>query len=427
MHFTTRIAALCGAGVLAAGMAMPAAVADEIADFYGRKQVTMFIGYSAGGGYDLYARTLARHISRHIPGNPSVVSKNRPGAGSMVLMNELYNTLPQDGTAIATVGRGMATEPLFKNPRAKFDAQKMHWIGSMNNEVSVCATWHAVPVHLWEDLKTRGMIVGGTAAGSDTDTFPTVLNNVLGFKLKLITGYPGGNDINFAMEKNEVEGRCGWSWSSVISTRAAWLKENKVRVLLQMSLAKHKDLPEVPLVMDMASNARDKQVMKIIYSRQLWGRPFVIGPNVPAAKVAVLRKAFDDTMKDPKFLADVKKQKMELNWVDGKAIQAAIADVYSSPADIVEAAKKATTYTGNIQISKAVIPVETKMGKITGLKRGGRRVAWEGDGTKGRLRVSGSKTEIMVGGKKAKRSALKEGMACAFTFQASAAKKIDCK
>jgi tripartite-type tricarboxylate transporter receptor subunit TctC len=405
---------------------MPVSMADDVADFYKRKRITVFIGYTAGGGYDLYARTLARHIGRHIPGNPRMVAKNRPGAGSMIVTNEVYNTLPQDGTVLLTNGRGMATEPLFKNDQAKFDPRKMHWIGSMNNEVSVCAAWHTVPVKLWEDMTSRELIVGGTATGSDTDTFPTVLNNVLGTKLKLITGYPGGNDINFAIEKGEVEGRCGWSWSSVKSTRAKWLKDGKVNILLQMSTAKHPDMPEVPFVMDLAKTKKDLQVLKIIFARQMWGRPFLVGPGVPKARVAALRTAFDATMKDAKFLAEVKKQKMELAWVDGVTIQKAVAELYEAPDDVVAAAQKATTYTGNIQISKAVIPVETAKGEITKLRRGGRRVEWAGGGKKGKLRVSGSKNELMVGGKKAKRSALKVGMNCEFTYQASAAKKIAC-
>jgi len=421
-----RIALFGSAGLLAAAVAMPPASADEVEDFFKRKRITMYIGYTAGGGYDLYARTLTRHMGRHIPGNPRFVAKNRPGAGSMILTNDLYNTLPQDGTTMATVGRGMATEPLFKNEQAKYDPRKMHWIGSMNNEVSVCAAWHTVPVKIWEDMRTRGMIVGGTAVGSDTDTFPTVLNNVLGTKLKLITGYPGGNDINFAIEKGEVEGRCGWSWSSVKSTRAQWLKEGKVSILLQMSTAKHPEMPEVPFVMDFAKTEKDLKILKIIFARQMWGRPFLVGPGVPKARVAALRKAFDATMKDEKFLAEAKRQKMEITPVSGEEVQKAVAELYEADEDIVKAAKEATTYTGNIEISKAVIPVETKSGKITGIKRGGRRVSWEGGDTKRTLAVSGSKTEVMVDGKKAKRSALKEGMSCKFTYQASAAKKIAC-
>jgi tripartite-type tricarboxylate transporter receptor subunit TctC len=308
-----------------------------------------------------------------------------------------------------------------------FNPREFAWIGSANNEVSVCAAWHTVPVNVWEDLKTRGMVVGGTAKGSDTDTFPTVLNNILGTKMKLITGYPGGNDINFAIEKGEVEGRCGWSWSSVVSTRPQWLKEKKIKLLIQMSTAKHKDLPDVPLVVDLAPTEKDRKVMKLVYARQVWGRPYFTTPGVPKARVAALRKAFDDTMKDPKFLADARKQKLEINPVAGDVVQKEIAELYESPKEVVEGAKHATTYTGNIQVSKAVIPIETAKGKITGVKSKGRSFSWEGGGKKGKLRVSGRNTAITVAGKKAKRGALKAGLACEFTYQGSAATKIACQ
>jgi tripartite-type tricarboxylate transporter receptor subunit TctC len=308
-----------------------------------------------------------------------------------------------------------------------FDPRKFGWIGSMNNEVSVCAAWHTVPVNVWEDLKTRGMVVGGTAKGSDTDTFPTVLNNILGTKMKLITGYPGGNDINFAVERGELEGRCGWSWSSVISTRAQWLKDKKVKILIQMSTAKHKDLPDVPLVVDLAPTDKDRKVMKLVYSRQVWGRPFFTTPGVPQARIAALRKAFDDTMTDARFLADTTRQKLEINPVSGAHVQSEIAELYDSPKDVIEGAKHATTYTGNIQISKAVIPIVSAKGEIGKIEDKGRKLSWKGGDKKGKLTVSGRNTEITVAGKKAKRGDLKSGMACEFTYQGSAAKKIDCR
>jgi tripartite-type tricarboxylate transporter receptor subunit TctC len=428
MGFINKVLLTTGAAILAFGIAAPIpAIADDVSDFYKRKRINMYVGYSPGGGYDRYSRTLARHMGRNIPGKPRIIVKNRPGAGSMILTNEVYNSLPQDGTVIANVGRGMPTEPLLGNKEAKFDGRKFQWLGSMNNEVSVCAVWHTVPVNFWQDMKTRGAVMGGTGAGSDTDTFPLVLNNILGTRLKLVTGYPGGNDINFAIERGELEGRCGWSWSSVKSTRAQWLKDDKVKILLQMSTAKHPELPDIPFVMDFAKTKEDLQVLKLIYARQLWGRPYMVGPGVPKARVAALQKAFEKTMKDAKFLKDSKRQKLELAWVDGQTVQKAIEELYAFPKEVVAAAAKATSDRSNITISKAVIPIESASGKITKLRRGGRRVSWAGGGKKGKLRVSGSRTKVMVGGKKAKRKALKVGMNCKFTFQASSAKKIDCK
>lgn len=427
MQSIKKLALIAGAGVMTALMAMPPVSADAVSDFYERKRITLYVGYSPGGGYDRYSRTLARHMSRHIPGKPRIVVKNRPGAGSMILTNEVFNSLPQDGTVIANVGRGMPTEPLLGNKEAKFDGRKFQWLGSMNNEVSVCAVWHTVPVNFWQDMLTRGAVMGGTGAGSDTDTFPLVLNNIFGTKLKLVTGYPGGNDINFAIERGELEGRCGWSWSSVKSTRGQWLKDEKVKILLQMSTAKHPELPEVPFVMDFAKSEKDLQVLKLIYGRQLWGRPYMVGPGVPQDRVAALQNAFVATMKDKRFLREAKRQKFELAWVDGTTVQKAIEELYAFPKDVIAAAAKASSDRSNIEVSKAVIPIETASGKITGLKRGGRSVSWEGDGKKGKLRVSGRRTAIVVAGKKAKRKALKAGMDCKFTYQGSSAKKIDCQ
>ncbi len=204
--------AASGLVALAVLTAPTRAAADAVSNFYKGKTVTIWVGYSPGGGYDVFARTFARHWSKHLPGNPEFIVKNRPGAGSMLVTNELYNILPKDGTAIGVIGRGMPQEKLLGNDQAKFDSSKFTWIGSANNEVSVCVSWAATGIKTFQELKTRGMIVGGTGEGADTDTFPKVLNNVLDTKLKLVTGYPGGTDVLFAMEKGELEGRCGYSW-----------------------------------------------------------------------------------------------------------------------------------------------------------------------------------------------------------------------
>ena len=419
--------ALCSAaGLLAAALTAPVAIADEVADFYKGKRITMWIGYTAGGGYDRYARTLARHMGRNIPGNPKFVAKNKPGAGSMILANDMYSVMPQDGTAISTIGRGIPMEPLFGNKQAKFDPRKFGWLGSTNNEVSVCASMRRTGVTKFSDLMTKGMVVGGTGKGADTDTFPTVLNNIVGTRLKLVTGYPGGNDINFAMERGELDGRCGWSWSSVKATRGQWLKSGRINILLQMSTSKHADMPNVPFVMDMAKNDTDRKILGLVFARQAWGRPFNTTPNVPKARLAALQAAFDATMKDPKFLADIKKQKLELNPISGKQIQKLIEDLYNSPKDVVALAAKATSDQAAIDITKAVIPIVTHKGKITKLKRGGRRVSWSGGGIKGKLRVRG-KTKITVAGKKVKRGALKTGMSCSFKVRGvSSALEIAC-
>ncbi|MCH8096015.1 MAG: hypothetical protein IID53_02905 [Proteobacteria bacterium] len=414
-------------GVLIGSALPPPVQAESVADFYKGKTITLYIGYSAGGGYDTYARTIGRVIGRHIPGNPKVVAKNKPGAGSLRLTNELYNSLPKDGTVIATFGRGMVMEPLFGNEKARFDPSKFTWLGSANNEVSVCIAWHESPIQTLDDFLTMPMIVGGTGPGADTDTFPKVLNNILGTKLRLVTGYPGGNDINLAIERGELQGRCGYSWSSLKSRFPQWLTGKKVQILLQMSTAKHPDLPDVPFVMDLAKTDKDRKVLELVFARQAWGRPFAAPPGVPADRVKALQAAFMATMKDADFLADAKKQKLEIAPISGEKIKQLIAALYASPKDLVEAAKEAAEKTGKIKITKVVIPIETVKGTITKIQRKGRRVSYKGGGRKGKLSVSGRRTKVSIGGKKAKRKNLKVGMKCEFTFQASAAKKIDCE
>lgn len=403
------------------------AISDSVSDFYKKKRITLYVGYSPGGGYDRYSRTLARHMGRHIPGNPRIIVKNRPGAGSMILTNEIYNSLPKDGTAFGNVGRGLPQEPLMGTVEAKYDSTKFTWLGSMNNEVSVCVSWHKSEIKTVDDMMTKPFVVGGVGPGSDTDTFPTAINNVLGAKMKLVTGYPGGNDINFAIERGELDGRCGWSWSSVKSTRAKWVKDKKINVLMQMSTQKHPEMPDVPFVLDLAKDENQRATLAFIYGRQAWGRPYLAPPGIPADRAKALQDAFMATMNDPKFLADAKKQKLEIAALSGPKIAELIKEMYATPDNIVKLAARATSEQTGMDVAKAVIPVETMEGEITGLKRGGRKVTVEGGGKKWAVSVSGSKTAIMVAGKKAKRKALQVGMACKLTYQGTLAKAFDCK
>src|SRR5262249_49275703 len=209
--------------ILAWGCPPPAAPAQSPTAFYSGKNVELYIGYSAGGGYDVYARLLARHMGRFIPGNPTIVAKNMPGAGSLLLANWLYNVAPKDGSVLGTIGRGTGFDPLLGSTKAQFDAARFNWVGSMNDEVSVCVAWHTSGVTTLEQLKQKELTVGGTGPAADTDQFPKVLNAVIGTKFRLVPGYPGGNDIDLAMERGEVMGRCGWSWSSVVATHQSWI------------------------------------------------------------------------------------------------------------------------------------------------------------------------------------------------------------
>lgn len=304
--------------------------------FFKSKPIQLYIGYSAGGGYDVYARMLARFFGKHVPGEPAVVPVNMPGAGSLRLANWLYNVAPKDGSVIGSVARGIAFDPLLNPGDNQYEATKFNWLGSANNEVSVCVAWHTTGVKSMDDLRSRELSVGGTGGAADTDQFPKIINGVLGTHMKLIVGYPGGNDINLAMERGEVGGRCGWSWSSVLSTRPDWLKEKKINVIVQLAMQKHPDLKDVPLIMDLAKSDQDKQMFRLVFARQTMGRPFMLPPDVPKERVALLRRAFMDTMRDPAFKAEADKAKLEIEPVDGEEVQKLVHDAYETPKPVVQ-------------------------------------------------------------------------------------------
>jgi len=329
-------------GALVLGLwSVAAGRADSVADFYRGRTVEVYVGYSTGGGYDIYARMLARHMGRFIPGNPTLLPKNMEGAGSLRLANWLANAAPRDGTAFGTIGRGTAFDPVLGQPGAQFAAGDLSWIGSMNQEVSICASWATSGVASFEDLLTKELLVGAVSNNDDTGQFAKVMNTVLGTKLKIVAGYPGGNDVVLAMERGEVQGRCGWSWSSVLAARMSWWKEKKINILVQLALTKHPDLPDVPLVTDLAKNDAQRQMLRMIFARQVMGRPFVAPPGVPKERVAALRKAFMDTLADPDFLADCAKAKLEIAPVPGDKVEALVKEIYATPAEVAKQAAAA--------------------------------------------------------------------------------------
>ena len=336
MRFRAFGRAVAAMGLLVLSTSLSPAQSPE--DFYRGKTVELYIGYSVGGGYDLYARVLARHIGKFIPGHPTIVPKNMEGAGSLRLANWLYRVAPKDGTVFGIIGRGTAFDPVLGEPGAQFDGTKFSWIGSANDEVSVCVAWQGTGVTSFEDLRTKEVTVGGTGVSADTDQFPRIINGVLGTKMRIVSGYPGGNDVVLAMERGEVQGRCGWSWSSVKSTHGAWIDDHKIAVLAQLSLTKHAELGNVPGVEDLAKTDEQRQILKLIFARQTMGRPFLAPPAVPQDRVDALRKAFMDTMNDKEFLADAEKAQLEIAPVAGDKVQALVQEIYQTPPEI---AKKA--------------------------------------------------------------------------------------
>ena len=333
----TIVAAVC---VLAAGT-QPARAQNAVADFYRGKTVTLTVGYSSGGGYDTYARIVARHLGKHIPGNPQIVVQNAPGAGSMRAANTLYNVAPKDGTAIGMFGRGIALEPLIGSSPAQFEAQKFLWLGSGTEEAAVVVVWAAKGIKTWADMTSKPFTVGGEGTGSDPDVYALMLRNVFGVKLKLVSGYPGTAEMALAIERGEVDGRASWSWSSLKSLKPDWISGNKLSLPVQLNLTKSPDLPEVPLLGEFATTERQRQIMKLVLSRQTMGRPFMAPPGIPADRAKALRDAFDATMKDPEFLAEAKLRGQEVNPVSGGALDRMLAELYATPKDVIAETKAA--------------------------------------------------------------------------------------
>jgi tripartite-type tricarboxylate transporter receptor subunit TctC len=330
-----------GLGVLA--LAIPAAAQaedDAVAKFYKGKTITILVGYSAGGGYDIYARALGRHMGKHLPGNPNFIVQNVTGAGSVNAANTLYNVSAKDGTVMATFSRGLAMEPLIGTARVQYDAQKFTWIGSGANEVSVCSVWHTSPVKTWQDALKTSFTVAGEGPGSDPDSFSAMIKNLFGIKLRLVTGYQGTSDTILAIERGEVDGRCGQSWSSLKAIRPQWIEKKMLNHIAYMSEVKAPEMPDVPLVSDFA-NARQKQVIRLVLSRQTLGRPFAAPPGVPADRRQALRRAFDATLKDPAFLKEAVKLKLEVSPVNGEDVDKLIAELYATPKDVVEETRAA--------------------------------------------------------------------------------------
>ncbi|MEE8445135.1 MAG: hypothetical protein V3S44_07270 [Alphaproteobacteria bacterium] len=425
----TKLITTVAAGALVLTAALPAqASKHDVAAFYKGKTMTMYVGLSAGGGYDAYARTIAQFMANQIPGKPKIITKNLTGAGGMRQVNGMYNVFPQDGTVIGIMSRNLITAPLFGIKAAKFDGSKFQWLGSANTEYSLCIFWHTSKFSTTEDLLRKRPVMGGIATTATTDIHARLVNNLLGGSLKLITGYPGGADINLAFQRGEVDGRCSWSYSSIKATAPDWLRDNKLHLVLQVGVSKHPELPQIPLIGDLVTDPADKQALQVQIAPQAFGRPFATGPGVPRARAAMLRAAFWKTLHDPAFLAAAKKRRLEITPMSGEKVQSLINEIYALPKDILARSQVAATSSARTQVAKAVIPIATYSGKITKIKSGGRRVSWQGDKAKGKLRVSGRRTKITVAGAKAKRKALKVGMNCSFRVKgAQSALNIDCK
>lgn len=323
-------------------VASPTGARSDDADFFAGKNITVLIGYAAGGTYDAIARLVSRHMSRHIPGNPTFVLQNVPGSGGIKAILNLYSVAPRDGTTLGMLARSYAIEPAFNPQMAKYDPARFFPIGSTSKEVSVGVVWHTQGIKSLDDLQTQQITAGATGVTDDTGRFPTLIRKLTGAKIKVVTGYPGGNDVTMAMERGEVDARIGWSWGSLKSRSKPWLDDKKINVLVQMALQKAPDLPDVPLIMDFAKSDIDKKALELLFSPQISAWPLIAPPEVPKERIAILRRAFDSTMKDPAFLADAEKLGIEVDPVSGEMMQQVVARIATFDRSVIDRAIELT-------------------------------------------------------------------------------------
>ncbi len=326
VHMYRMLSLLIAVSALAAS---PAA-AQSVADFYKGKTVTLIVSSAPGGGYDALARTVAPHLSRHIPGNPSVVVRNMSGAGGIVAVNHLFNVAAKDGTVIANVQNNTPFEPLFGTKEAKYDPLQFNWLGTPSIETALLTVWHQTPVNSWKDVLTREITVGSSGVNSTPSFYGRLLIETLGLKLKLIVGYESQSRVFLAMERGEVDGYPSVFYSALTSTRPAWLTEKKVKLLVQVGLEKEPNLPDVPSALELARNADDKVLIEAGAGPLGAGRPFLMPPGVPADRTAAMRKALMDTFKDPAFQEEAKKRRLDVkSQRTGEELQALLQRIYT--------------------------------------------------------------------------------------------------
>jgi tripartite-type tricarboxylate transporter receptor subunit TctC len=318
----------------------------KAADFYRGRQITMILSADAGGGYASYANAFAPHLARHIPGQPRIVVQYMPGAGGLRAMNYLYSAAPKDGTAIALVHSSVAFAPLYGIASAKYDPRKMNWLGSINATSGICVAWSGANIRTWQDMFDKEFLVGSSGAGSQMETIPLMLNKLFGTRIKVISGYRGGNEVYLAMERGEVHGRCGGLISSIRSTRPDWFPQKKIAVPVQIAIERNPEFPDVPALGEYIKDTRTRQILGLVLAPDGMDRPVLAPPGLPAERLAILRTAFHAAMNDPAFLADARKQRLSLKEVDGREVERILNTAFAMPPDVVRAANEAMNFAG---------------------------------------------------------------------------------
>lgn len=343
MTIATRCRPLGAACLLGAACVLPAmpANADAVGDFYKGKSIALIISVGVGDGMDLTARILARHWKNHIPGQPNIIPKNMTGAGHLRATNFLYDQSPQDGTTLGAIIPVFVMNQLLDRQSVAFDAAKFNWIGSSNASNAMVFVWHTTGVKTLQDAMQKEVIMGGSGAGSNSVIYPAVLNNVLGTKFKVVMGYKSTPEIDIAMERGEVQSRSGGSYSGIANEHPDWIKEKKVRFLMQVGGEREKDLPDVPLMSELAANEDQRQILRLLSSPVALGRPFLTTPKIPSDRLAALRRAFDATMADKEFLAEATKLNLDLNPINGERVAAIVDETVNIPKSLLDRAKAA--------------------------------------------------------------------------------------
>ena len=325
-------------GSAAVGIALSLASpvqADAVSDFYKGRSIEIVVGAGAGGGYDANGRLVARHLGRFVPGNPTVVVTNMPGGGGITAANVLYNVSAREGLVLGTFSNSMLTEPLLGTEVIKFDPSKYTWIGSVSREDGICVTSQASGVVAWGDALTKETIAGTTAPGTTTYVYPTMLNRMFGAKFKLVTGYPDGSSIILALERGEIQTVCQ-TYSSLNISHPDWIPQKKVHPILSVGLGRNPEVPDTPSVMELARTDTERQMLKIVLTPTIAGRPLAAPPGIPADRAEALRTAFLAMTKDEAFLGDAKKSRIDVQPTSGAEIDALVRDIFASPKDVIQ-------------------------------------------------------------------------------------------
>jgi tripartite-type tricarboxylate transporter receptor subunit TctC len=317
--------------------------AQAQSDFYRGKQIQLMVFTGPGATYDAYTRLLARHLSRHIPGNPNIIVQNLVGAGGLKLVDFLNRIAPRDGLTLGMVSRGNPFDPMLGKKEIEFDPLKLTWIGSMNRETAVALSWHTSPVKTFADAQKMELLVPGTGAGADSEIIPRAYNSLAGTKFKIISGYRDTAESTIQIEAGELQGIAYWSWSAMSSLRPDWIKDKKVNLLFHTSKKPLPEAPGVPSIHDLVKNEADRKALEFLLAREILGRPLVAPPGLPAERVQILRKAFEDTLADPEFLADAARGNFEINLVKAQEVETLLRESAALPPSVINRAKEAVT------------------------------------------------------------------------------------